>query len=143
MKSSLLLLAVLLALPVPLSRAAEKPAASSDEPKVNYTYYGVVNRVIDGGTVSLDVDLGFVVWMHNQTFKLAGLTAPEPDAAGSAEAMKQKSAVQKVLTKGLEITIQSMKDKKSKTGGYFAVCWKDGVNLNEAIAKANGSATLK
>ena len=61
--AGLLLLAVLLALPVPLSRAAEKPAASSDEPKVNYTYYGVVNRVIDGGTVSLDVDLGFGVWM--------------------------------------------------------------------------------
>jgi len=45
--------------------------------EVSYTYRAELVRVIDGDTVVLNVDLGFEHWLHNQTFRLYGIDAPE------------------------------------------------------------------
>lgn len=42
-----------------------------------YTYNAIVNRVIDGDTIDLDVDLGFNIIYHKQRFRLHGIDTPE------------------------------------------------------------------
>lgn len=110
-------------------------APEAEAPKVNYTYNATVARVIDGGTVALNVDVGFGVWVHSQIFKLQGINVPDTSGDDKTLAMQWKTRTQDTLAVGTEVTIQSFKIK-DKTGGYRAVIWKDGVNLNAEISKA-------
>jgi endonuclease YncB( thermonuclease family) len=109
--------------------------AADEGPAVNYTYNAKVSRVLAGDIVALDVDLGFGVWLHNQPFKLQGVTAPALDGPDKPEALKAKTKTQEVLMVGEEVVLQSVKDKTDKTNTYHAVLWKDGANLNEEIVK--------
>lgn len=40
----------------------------------NYCY---LNRVIDGDTIDVDIDLGFDIWLKSQRVRLSGIDAPE------------------------------------------------------------------
>jgi micrococcal nuclease len=114
------------------------PAAdpsSAEAPIVNYTFNAKVVRVLAGDLVALDVDLGFGVWLHNQTFKLHGVTAPAPDSGNKEAVTKAKSNTQKTLVTGAEVVLQSIKDKTDKSGVYHAILWLNGGNLNAEIAK--------
>jgi hypothetical protein len=113
---------------------AEPGAPATEAPAVNYTFNAKVFRVLAGDLVALDVDLGFGVWLHNQTFKLQGVTAPDMEADKSA-ALKAKSQTQAVLVVGAEVLLQSIKDKTDKSKTYHAVLWLNGENLNAEIAK--------
>ena len=42
-----------------------------------YEYKAVVDRVIDGDTVDVDIDLGFGVWLRKQRVRLVGIDTPE------------------------------------------------------------------
>ena len=44
---------------------------------MNYKYKGLVKSVYDGDTIKVDIDLGFGVWLHNQTIRLFGINSPE------------------------------------------------------------------
>ena len=110
-------------------------AEPSQAPAVNYTYYGKVVRVIDGSTVALDIDLGFGVWLHSKTFVLQDVSAPAPDGPDREAAMKAKTRVQEILSVGTEVVIQSIRDKKDKSGTFHAIVWKEGENVNEALKK--------
>jgi micrococcal nuclease len=111
---------------------------AAEGPVINYTYNAKVSRVLAGDLVALDVDLGFGVWLHNQTFKLQGVSAPAMDGPDKAAALQAKTNTQKVLTVGAEVVLQSIKDKTDKSKTYHGVLWLNGENLNEEIAKAAG-----
>lgn len=42
-----------------------------------YQYTARIDRVIDGDTIVVDVDLGFYIWMKNLHLRLYGINAPE------------------------------------------------------------------
>ena len=42
-----------------------------------YEYRANINRVVDGDTVDVDIDLGFGVWMKDERVRLAGIDTPE------------------------------------------------------------------
>ena len=42
-----------------------------------YTYTAQLVRVIDGDTVVLNIDLGFKTYRMNESYRLAGINAPE------------------------------------------------------------------
>lgn len=44
-----------------------------------FEYYAKVNKVIDGDTVNVDIDLGFNTFLCNQDVRLIGIDAPEED----------------------------------------------------------------
>ena len=120
------------------------PVAHAEDagPKVNYTYSGTVVRVLDGNSVMIDVDLGFGVWMHHQVFKLQGIKAPSTEGTEKAAGLKWKSKVQEILPAGLELIVKSTKDKSpSGVSTYYAMLWKDGVDLNDQIEKAMSGDT--
>ena len=42
-----------------------------------YEYHGFVSEVYDGDTITVDIDLGFYIHIHNQKFRLLYINAPE------------------------------------------------------------------
>ena len=42
-----------------------------------YEYRCRIDRVVDGDTVDVDIDLGFGVWMKKQRIRLYGVDTPE------------------------------------------------------------------
>ena len=109
------------------------PVVDKAAPGPNFTYWAVVSRVVDGGTVLLNIDLGFDTWIHNRPVRLAGITAPDIHGETKAEGLKWKSRLAALLPAGAEVVLQSTKDKSDPKGGYLGTLWVDGVNINEAL----------
>ena len=42
-----------------------------------YEYKALINRVIDGDTVDVDIDLGFGIWMKDERIRVMGIDTPE------------------------------------------------------------------
>ena len=42
-----------------------------------YQYKCIINRIVDGDTVDVDIDLGFDQWMRHQRVRLSSIDAPE------------------------------------------------------------------
>ena len=87
-------------------KARTKPLARPTEP--TYVYQAVVERVIDGDTVILRVDLGFAVWKE-QRIRLAEVDTPPIDEPGGQEAYRyvrdQLAQAQTVVVKTHKIDI--------------------------------------
>lgn len=50
-----------------------------------YEYHCIINRVVDGDTVDVDIDLGFDTWIHNQRIRLSGIDTPESRTRDAVE----------------------------------------------------------
>lgn len=83
-------------------------------PDPPYTYSAFVVRVIDGDTVVLDVDLGFGIWLRNQSFRLTGCNAIERSKPGGKEA---KANLIALLPAGTAVLLRSIQD--DKYGGRY------------------------
>ena len=86
-----------------------------------YEYRVEIDRVVDGDTVDVHIDLGFGVTLTNQRIRLAGIDAPETrtrDLAEKAEGLKTKAYVEKLLPVGSKQTLvtSSYDDAKGKYG---------------------------
>src|SRR5215213_8353540 len=55
-----------------------------------YTYSVRLVRVVDGDTIVFDIDLGFKVWLRNQSVRLYGVNTAEMN---SSDAAKRELAV--------------------------------------------------
>ena len=44
---------------------------------MKYNYRAIVKSVHDGDTFTVDIDLGFGVWLKDQNIRLYGINAPE------------------------------------------------------------------
>ena len=42
-----------------------------------FEYHAKVNKIIDGDTVNVDLDLGFNIILSNQSVRLLGIDTPE------------------------------------------------------------------
>jgi len=50
-----------------------------------YEYRAKVNRVVDGDTVDVDIDLGFGVWLHDERVRIMGIDTPESRTSDEVE----------------------------------------------------------
>jgi micrococcal nuclease len=104
-----------------------------------YIYRANVVDVYDGDTITVDVDLGFYIWLHKQQFQLHGINAPEVTGIEKAKGDKARDFLRdKIL--GKQVIIQSIKntkeeEQKEKYGEFLAIVWLDGVNLNDLLIK--------
>lgn len=112
------------------------PLLAEEEPKPNYVFWAELDRVIDGNRVSMNLDLGFDVWLHNQTIALYEKGLSIEKEADREKSQARASKLREWLTDATEIYVQTVKDKLSKPPRYLAVIWADGVNLNEELKKA-------
>ena len=50
-----------------------------------FIYNCTLDRVVDGDTIDVHIDLGFGVWLHKQRVRLAGIDTPESRTRNLAE----------------------------------------------------------
>jgi len=107
----------------------------TDDNVDKYCYNAMVASVYDGDTIRCDVDLGFGTWLHNQSFRLHGIDAPEVRGKERAEGIATRDWLSERLPIGEDIVIETIKDKKGKYGRYLAVVYHNGINLNEEMVE--------
>lgn len=95
-----------------------------------FEYNATVVRVHDGDTISVDVDLGFGVWLKNQSLRLLGLNAPELISEAGKQAQTYLTGL---LRPGQPVTIQTQKDHKEKYGRWLATVLIAGLNVNQNL----------
>jgi len=57
-----------------------------------YEYKVKINRVVDGDTVDVDIDLGFGMWMHDERIRIMGIDTPESRTSDKVEKIFGKAA---------------------------------------------------
>ena len=92
-----------------------------------YEYRCKIDRVVDGDTVDVDIDLGFGIWLRKERVRLYGIDTPESrtrDLEEKKYGLASKSFVQDLLPVGSMQTLRTRKDDKGKFGrilGEFVV----------------------
>lgn len=77
-----------------------------------YTYQGFVNRVVDGDTFDITIDLGFMLSIRHR-FRLEGVDTPEIYGRASAvekEHGRQASEFAKEVLEGKNVMVRSHKE---------------------------------
>lgn len=107
------------------------------ERNIMYTYKAKVNRVIDGDSVVLDIDLGFDTWLNNQSIRLVGVDAPESRTRDLVE--KQfgnlaKARVKELLQVGSPVIIRTYRDSEGKFGRILGeILTSEEININDLL----------
>lgn len=104
-----------------------------------YSYEAKVNRVIDGDTVDLDIDLGFRARLHNVRCRLIGIDTPESRGKKKCEAgLQAKNLVTQELT-GQTVLIRSYKDETTDINSDSFGRWlvriylENGTDYNQSL----------
>jgi micrococcal nuclease len=98
----------------------------------DYTYKAIVLDVYDGDTCTVDIDLGFGIWMKKQKLRLYGINTPELTGEQKQDGIKTRDYLASLIM-GKEVIIETQKDKAEKYGRWLATIWLDGVNLNKKL----------
>ena len=93
-----------------------------------YQYKSIIQKVVDGDTLEIAIDLGLTVWIHDERIRLYGINTPEVYGVkkGSPEwelGNKASNFVKSVLKEKDEIIVETIKDKKEKYGRYLALVY--------------------
>lgn len=82
-----------------------------------YEYNATVVRVYDGDTIRADLDLGFGIWMRNQSIRLMGINTPEVRGDDRAEGLIARDRLRVLLEEaGNKCIIKTI--KTNQTGKY-------------------------
>ena len=86
-----------------------------------YEYFCKIQRVVDGDTVDISVNLGFDIW-HNARVRMMGIDTPESRTRNLEEKVLglASKARLKELLKGKKIKIVCSKEGKGKFGRILA-----------------------
>ena len=90
-----------------------------------YEYRARLQRVVDGDTVDLVVDLGFSTFKAER-FRLSGINAPESRTKDLEEKTRGKAAtkfLEELLGSGEDLLIETELDKKGKYGRYLCTIY--------------------
>ena len=126
--------------------------------KPSRTYAAQVISLYDSDTMRLNIDKGFNDWKHATTVRLAGVNAYEITRKykTSVEDIKKGYQCRDLMLTWLaqdalkyphkakyhtfetpsDVIIQTSNDKAGKYGRTLVVIWKDGVNLNQWLARS-------
>lgn len=102
-----------------------------------YNYRAVVNRVIDGDTVEVTVDLGFRASLR-QTVRLYGINAPELHGPTFAAGRAARDFLSGLLPVGTRILITSFKSDGAvdKYGRWLGrLSFEDGQSINDEMVR--------
>ena len=85
-----------------------------------YEYNCKINRVVDGDTVDVDIDLGFNIWIFNERVRLYGIDAPESRTSDREEkifGMASKEYLNELLPVDSRVTLVTKEyDAQGKFG---------------------------
>ena len=102
-----------------------------------FIYNCVVDRVVDGDTVDVDIDLGFGVWLKKQRIRLMGVDTPEKRTRDPLE--KQFGLLATSITEafcpvGSKLLVETELDGTGKYGRILGILW---VEVNGTTVSVN------
>lgn len=101
-----------------------------------YEYSCTVDRVVDGDTIDVVLDLGFDV-SYKSRVRLFAIDTPESRTRDKDEKIRGKLAakfLQDAIDSGDQIVIQTkLKDSRGKFGRVLGTVVIDGVDINQAM----------
>jgi micrococcal nuclease len=108
-----------------------------------YQYACRINKVLDGDTVDIDLDLGFNIILANQHVRMTGIDTPESRTSNKEEKprgmlSKKKLSEQLPVGSWQKITTSRPDNNDDKFGrilGEFIL--EDGTNVNQWLIKNN------
>ena len=95
-----------------------------------YEYRAYVTKVYDGDTITVDIDLGFEVWLKGQKLRLSGIDTPEVRGSSRSEGLKARDALRVMI---LEKVISIKSHGRGKYGRWLADIYLEGVNINQRL----------
>lgn len=106
-----------------------------------YKYKAKVDRIVDGDTMDVIIDLGFKVTTH-QRIRLQGINTPETysvkkDSEEYKKGMAAKNfVIQRIEANNFEALVETEKDT-GKYGRYIATVWlaDNPVSLNDELVE--------
>jgi len=106
-----------------------------------YNYKACINRVVDGDTIDVDIDLGFNIWLYNERVRLLGIDAPPPrsrDLEEKAAGLLSADILSKVLPIDLDIIVTiDILQPRGKYGRIVGTVYKNGDNINHYMIDNN------
>ncbi len=106
-----------------------------------YNYKACINRVVDGDTIDVDIDLGFNIWLYNERVRLLGIDAPPPrsrDLEEKAAGLLSADVLSKVLPIDLDIIVTiDILQPRGKYGRIVGTVYKNGDNINHYMIDNN------
>ena len=84
-----------------------------------FLYRCVIQRIVDGDTVDIDIDLGFGIWLRKERVRVAGIDTPEKRTRDKVEKVFGLAATAKaheLVPEGSECIIITRRDKAGKYG---------------------------
>lgn len=106
-----------------------------------YTYWATLQRVIDGDTVVLNIDLGFNVTLTDVHMRIYGINCPEKNTDEGQDALRYvkewaaaDTAYNVIKEKVYKVSVQS--NKKDKYGRILGELFYANESLGEVLIKA-------
>jgi micrococcal nuclease len=114
-----------------------------------YQYKCKINKVLDGDTVDIDLDLGFNIILANQRVRMAGIDTPESRTTNKEEkprGLLSKKKLAEKLPVGSWQIIETQRsdnndDKFGRILGVFIL--EDGTKVNDWLIKNNYAVPYK
>jgi micrococcal nuclease len=114
-----------------------------------YQYKCKINKVLDGDTVDIDLDLGFNIILANQRVRMAGIDTPESRTTNKEEkprGLLSKKKLAEKLPVGSWQIIETQRsdnndDKFGRILGVFIL--EDGIKVNDWLIKNNYAVPYK
>jgi len=97
-----------------------------------YTYFCTIDRIIDGDTVVVTIDLGLHIKV-GKTVRLLGINAPEMN---TPEGVAAKAHLTSLLSDVMPVVIQTKLDRDDKYGrllGTFRIGTVIGMDVNKRM----------
>jgi micrococcal nuclease len=86
-----------------------------------YEYKATINRVVDGDTVDVDIDLGFGVWLKDERVRIMGIDTPESRTRDTTEkkfGLASKARLKSLLGKTAVLKTRVAKDGEDMKGKF-------------------------
>lgn len=104
-----------------------------------YEYKAIVTKVYDGDTITVNIQLGFGVFLNDQKLRLSYIDTPEVRGEERNEGLIARDRVRELIL-GKKIIIKTYRDSKEKYGRWLAeVYYKETpeseytINLNQQL----------
>ena len=115
----------------PVLKEDLKDVIVTDKP--SYTYEAILDRVIDGDTLLVVIEVGFRIKVHDK-LRLRGIDTPE---LGTPEGERAKKFVQRLLPVGSTMIIKSHKSRMDNHGRFVVdVFYRAGATDPQEILKS-------
>jgi micrococcal nuclease len=85
-----------------------------------YEYRAIVTKIYDGDTITVDIDLGFGIWVKKQSIRLGRINADEIRGDQRESGLRVRDTLRGWLPIYSEVYLVTDKDKSGKYGRWIA-----------------------